>query len=41
MAAAIRYATAADGTRIAYSVQGTGPTLVECNGFWNSFGIQP
>ena len=38
MAASIRYATADDGARIAYSVQGTGPTLVECNGFWNSFG---
>ena len=38
MAASIRYATAVDGARIAYSVQGTGPTLVECNGFWNSFG---
>jgi class 3 adenylate cyclase/pimeloyl-ACP methyl ester carboxylesterase len=38
MAASIRYATADDGARIAYSVQGTGPKLVECNGFWNSFG---
>jgi class 3 adenylate cyclase/pimeloyl-ACP methyl ester carboxylesterase len=38
MAASLRYATADDGSRIAYSVKGTGPTLVECNGFWNSFG---
>lgn len=37
MAGAIRYCAATDGVRIAYSVQGDGPTLVECNGFWNSF----
>ena len=38
MAGAIQYCSAGDGTRIAYSVQGSGPALVECNGFWNSFG---
>jgi len=33
----IRYCTSTDGTRIAYSVEGEGPVLLECPGLWGSF----
>lgn len=37
MARDIRYCTSADGTQIAYSVQGSGPALVICPYFFESF----
>ena len=36
----VRYCTSADGTRIAYSVAGEGPPLLECPGTWESFENQ-
>jgi class 3 adenylate cyclase len=33
----VRYCTSADGTRIAYCVEGSGPALVLCPGTWESF----
>lgn len=37
----VRYCTSADGTRIAYSVAGEGPPLLNCPGTWESFGDRP
>jgi pimeloyl-ACP methyl ester carboxylesterase len=36
-----RYCVAADGTSIAYAVEGEGPTLVMCPAFWESFTDDP
>ena len=40
MAAAIRYCTTEDGVRIAYSVEGEGPVLLQCNSAWESFASE-
>ena len=35
----VRYCTTSDGVRIAYSVEGSGPPLVICCEFFNSFSF--
>ena len=40
MAAEIRYCTAEDGTRLAYSAEGDGPGLLETAALWESFATE-